>query len=335
MSFSSRAALCVISVVLLASPARAANEDAETFFAQGRKLRVGGDCPNAIVAFRRALDLKPEGLGALRNIAECEESAGQFASARNDWWSLRRAVLQSNDLKYEGWEKDAEEAYTRLAGKVARLTVRITGDSLDRVSVMIDGKPLDPRLLGVELERDLGLHTIEAAYGGAAPVVEKRALAAGAAETVTLKIPTPNPANGPAALAPEAPPIAPPEDHRGLRAAGYVALGVGGLGALGTVVAVIIRSAALSTVDKSCPEPTALCRAQQPVLDAYSRGQTSSTLANVFGGLGIAGVGVGVVMLVVAHPTPAASSAPAGALKVDGGLSPLPGGGQVWAGVRF
>src|SRR6185436_11743436 len=102
-------------------------EDSKTFFAQGRQLRAAGNCPDAIVAFRRALEAFPQGLGALRNIAECEEQLGQFASARNDWWSLRRAVLQSNELRYESWEKDAEQGYARLATKVAKITIRIHG----------------------------------------------------------------------------------------------------------------------------------------------------------------------------------------------------------------
>jgi hypothetical protein len=149
-------------------PASARADDSETFFAQGRALRAEDKCAEAIVAFRRALDLKPQGIGSLRNIAECEEALGQFASARTDWWSLRRAVLQSNEPKYQGWEKDAEEAYRRLEPKVGHLTVRLEGVSIERARVSIDGKPLDPRLVGVELERDLGAHVIEVRYDGAA-----------------------------------------------------------------------------------------------------------------------------------------------------------------------
>ncbi len=341
MRSSSRAALLFAAVLLAAAPARADNQDSETFFAQGRQLRQGGDCVGAVVAFRRALEIKPEGIGALRNVAECEEQLGQFASARNDWWNLRRAVLQSSNPSYDGWDKDAEGAYTRLASKVARITVRITGESLERVRVSIDGKPLDPRLLGVELERDLGLHTIEAAYGGAASVVAKQALVAGATETVTLVIPSPKATDTPVAPLGSAttpppvtpPPVAPPPDNTGLRRAGIAALGVGGLGVVGTVVAIVVRGSALSSVEMSCKATD--CKASQGVADAYSRGQTFSLLANVFGGVGIAGIGAGVAMLVVSGQPSAAAAAPVSAVKVDGGISPLPGGGRVWAEVRF
>ena len=338
MRSSSRAALCFAVVLLLAAPARAANQDAETFFAQGRQLRTSGDCAGAIVAFRRALDIKPEGVGALRNVAECEEKLGQFASARNDWWSLRRAVLQSSDPNYEGWEKDAESAYAKLAGKVAKLTVRLSGEGLDRVRVSIDGKPLDPRLVGVELERDLGVHTIEATFGGVTPLVEKRTLSVGSSETVTLVIPSQKPADSAAegpSPRPTPPVVVPPPDRSGLRTAGYVELGVGGVGVIGTVIASVIRGSALSTVEMACADPKATCRASQEVADANSRGKTSAVLANVFGGVGIAGVVAGATMLLVGSQSSAATPAPASAAKVDGGFAPLSGGGRLWAEVRF
>ncbi|MEO5730888.1 MAG: tetratricopeptide repeat protein, partial [Byssovorax sp.] len=320
MRSSSRAALCFAAVLLLAAPARASNKDAETFFAQGRQLRASGDCVNAIVAFRRALDIKPEGVGALRNVAECEEQLGQFASARNDWWSLRRAVLQSSDPNYEGWEKDAESAYAKLAGKVAKLTVRASGEDLSRVRVSIDGKPLDPRLLGVELERDLGVHTIEATYGGVTPLVEKRTLVAGSSESVTLVIPSPKSgtraAEGSSPTPTPTPPIVAPMDRGGLRTAGYVALGVGGLGAIGTVIATVVRGSALSTVEGACADPNATCRASQEVADANSRGKTSALLANVFGGVGIAGVVTGATLLLVSSRPRAVTPAPTSAAKL-------------------
>src|SRR5262249_34943070 len=155
-----------------------------------------------------------------RNIAECEEQLGEYASARNDWWSLRRAALQSNEARYAGWDKHAEEGYNRLATKVAHLTVRLEGPELERVRVTLDGKPLDPRLIGVELERDLGVHTVEAAYGGVSSVVAKRTLTEGARDVVTLVIPSV--AVRDVAPAP-APAVAPKVDRHGLRTGGFVA----------------------------------------------------------------------------------------------------------------
>jgi hypothetical protein len=333
--------LIVASLASLASPARA--DDSETFFAQGRTLRAQHKCAEAIVAFRRALDVKPQGLGSLRNVAECEEEIGEFASARGDWWSLRRAVLQSNEPKYEGWDKDAEKAYARLEPKVAHLTVKLTGFAPDRARVQIDGKPLDPRLVGVELERDLGLHTVEAVYGGAAPVTEKRSLGVGAHEVVTLNIPEPKAGDAP--LGPPAGPGPAPATggNKAMRAAGIAALTVGGLSVVGAVVSAAVRGAALSSFTCAGPSYTLCGPMTSDALSTVSRGQTASLLVNVFSVLAVAGVGAGIPLVVVGSRSGAAPSgssdppAPPSAANARAviGLVPLFGGAAVHAGVSF
>jgi hypothetical protein len=150
---SSIAVLC-LALAGISTPTSATEEDSKTFFAQGRQLRAAGNCTDAIVAFRRAFEMFPQGLGSLRNIAECEEQLGQFASARNDWWSLRRAVLQSNEPKYIGWDKDAEQGYQRLTNKVAKITIVIHGADPTQLRITIDGRPLDPRRRAGDREAD-------------------------------------------------------------------------------------------------------------------------------------------------------------------------------------
>ena len=118
------AAGSALALIFLANAAAwAGEEDARTLFAKGRQLRADGRCEEAIIEFRRALEVWPEGLGSLRNIAECEEQLGKYAAARRDWWDLRRAVLLSNEAKYEGWDRQAQEAHTRLATKGARVFI--------------------------------------------------------------------------------------------------------------------------------------------------------------------------------------------------------------------
>jgi hypothetical protein len=328
---------------LSSAPAAAGEEDAKSMFAAGRALRAQGKCEDAILQFRRALELHPEGLGSLRNIAECEEQLGKFAAARRDWWDLRRAVLQTNEPKYNGWDKDAEAAYTRLGSKVARVTVKLAGEQLDRVRVSMDGKPLDPRLVGVELERDLGAHTIEAFYGGAAPVMERIELDEGERELVTLNIPVPpkQPAVG---AAPAGPPA--DEGSPGMRTAGVIALGVGAAAAIGTLVTVIMRQAAIAEVEKNCPGWSSgdeQCNALNDTAataakDAQSRGDTASLLVNVFGGVAIAGLGVGLTLVIAGSSSDAPTSgAPRVAPKKNAwiGVSPASGGAMAGAKVSF
>jgi hypothetical protein len=329
---SSLAALCLLVLVAISAPAGATEEDSKTFFAQGRQLRAAGNCADAIVAFRRALEAFPQGLGALRNVAECEEQLGQFASARNDWWSLRRAVLLSNEPKYQGWDKDAEQGYARLAGKVAKITIRIHGADPAALTITIDGKPLDPRLVGVELERDLGPHIVQASYGGAAPVSEKRTLAAGANEVVTLEIPVQkNAPKATAAITARPPP--PDAGNPGLRAAGIASIAVGGASAIATVIALAVRQSALSDFARCKRADGSYEGCPNDLQDSASTGMTASTLVNVFGILTIVGAGAGIPLLIAS--TPSSPAKPSARITAQANLMPLPGGGAARLEVRF
>ncbi|KYG00484.1 hypothetical protein BE20_55480 [Sorangium cellulosum] len=299
------------AALLAAAPAPAlaigAEEDAKTLFARGRELRSAGQCEQAVIAFRSALEIYPEGLGALRNIAECEEEMGRYASARRDWWDLRRAALQSNEAKYAGWSEDAELRYRALGNKVGTLTVRLHGaEGRSPVQVVLDGKPLDPRLLGVALERDLGAHTVELFYGGAAPILERVELTPGASRDVTLTVPAPLPARD--ARPPDAAPA--PPSSSGVRTGGYIALGVGGAGAIATAVALVVRASALSKVEDGCsPAGGGGYVCPRSLQGDYDRGKTATTLAGVFAGVGLVGIGAGVTLLLLS-PSEAASPAP-------------------------
>lgn len=335
---SSKRIAAALWIALLASaapgPALASEEDARTFFAQGRELRTAGKCDQAIVAFRRALELFPTGLGALRNIAECEEKLGLYASARRDWWDLRRAVLQTSEPKYAGWDKEAERRHGELDGKVARLVIKLVGEKLEGVKLVLDGKPLDPRLVGVELERDLGVHTVEAFFEGATPIAEKITLGEGAREVVTLKIPR-------AAAAPK-PVVKRPVDRGSstLRTAGFVSLGVGGAGLIATGIAIAVRAGALADLEDGCLDYPR-CPSTPALKGSYDTGVTASTLANVFGGVALAGIGAGVALVILSRGSgePPASEAPSGGARSSAsaciGVSPIAGGAQASAMVRF
>src|SRR5689334_6918022 len=64
MSRSVASCLIVTAALLLApSTAFAGKAESETFFANGRELRMAGKCAEAIPEFRRALETYPDGLG--------------------------------------------------------------------------------------------------------------------------------------------------------------------------------------------------------------------------------------------------------------------------------
>jgi hypothetical protein len=288
-----RVAVAVVMLGLHSPEASAQAGQSETFFAEGRKLRQAGKCHEALTVFKRSLELDPARIGSLRNIAECEVELRRHASARRSYWDLRRAALQSSDPRYQGWDKAAEAAYDALTPKVPRLTIKLSGsgDTRQRTKVTIDGLPLDPRMVDVELEQDEGSHIVEADYGAVSPMVEKVSLKEGERRTLTLIIPEA------ATPAPTASSAATPPPARGpLFVAGVSGLALGGAALVGFGIAAGVREGALSEVSGTCPGLQGCDPALQGAVD---RGKAASTMVNVF--LGVAGVSLaaGAALLIV------------------------------------
>lgn len=301
-ALSVQLAFAPLAFAPLARAGSAEEAAAMDLFTQGRELRKKGDCASAVPLFRKSWELSKKGLGALRNIAECEEQLGRFASSRRAWLELSRALLVNADPKYEGWSGDANAAAERLAPKVARMTVEITVRSdkgerpmspSDHVRVLVDGEELDPKLLEVPLDRDPGTYLVRA-EGGRIPVEKRVTLVAGAAATVSLTVEVPTEVvPAPAPPKPETPPMG---ASSGARTAGWIALGVGGVAAIGAGVALIVRQSALSELKDGCPKwETGPCPTS--LRDTVDRGQTATTMSIVLGATALVGVGVGVGLL--------------------------------------
>jgi hypothetical protein len=294
-------AFALVSRSALADP----TADAKDLFARGRDLRQQGDCAGAIPTFRKAYALYPAGLGSLRNIAECEEGLGQFASARRAWLDLKRALVGSEDRKYAGWSTDAEEAAARLAPKVATLIVVVEGVAEPQVSV--DGELLVPRLLSTPLERDPGRYDVRAAAGHGRGVVEEVVeLAPGATRRVTLRPPvvvaltsTPTSIADPtAAAAPTA------TRARPYSTAGWLLVGAGATSLVGAGISLAIRQYAMSDLDDACPSHTGCSPSLQSTVD---RGHTAGVLFVVLGGAGVAGVAGGLALVLTSRPSGSAT----------------------------
>jgi hypothetical protein len=279
--------------LLAAEPAQAGEEESKTFFAQGRELRLQGRCVDAVGAFRRAIDSSPSGLGALRNIAECEEALSRFASARRTYWDLRVAVLKSGDPKYEGWDTHAEEAFARLAKRVPKLVVHVRGT--DTPTVRVNGRPLEKALLDTELEQDVGDVDIVLDDGSSAPPRKTLRLEEGKSYEVVLEAGT-TPSRKSGATPGE------PNGPSPMTIAGGVSLGVASLSLGGIVVAAVIRGTALDTIEQECPS---LAGCDPSLRGPMDDGETSSLLVNVFAvGTAIAG-GLGVALLTAGALSPA------------------------------
>ena len=339
MSFRSRfLSVSLVAATLLASlsvanPAFAdAESDAKDLFARGRDLRNKGDCAAASPLFFKAWKIYPQGLGNLRNYAECEEQLGHFTSARRAWLDVKRALLTAaNDPKYEGWDKDAEEAASRLQPKVAVVTVDVTvrtpqgeGPASEKsgVELLVNGEPVAANLIGTPLERDPGIYKIRLQAPDAQPVEQSVSLAAGDNKHVALRIvrtPSDKGVDG-----------GYPGEEGGSssqKTIGWVAIGIGGAALVGSGVTFLLRSAALSDLEAACgPDYENTCPQSKQAErdDAVDQGKLMGTLSPILLGAGVVGVGAGVALLLTAP-----KSSPKTGLRI------YPGLGRIDATYRF
>jgi hypothetical protein len=308
------AAVLVLGTGLVPAVARAdPASDAKDLFARGRDMRARGDCAGAAGLFRRAWETFPEGLGSLRNLAECEEQLGHFASSRRAWLDLKRGLITTSDHKYDGWSQDADQAAARLAPKLATVTIDLNLVGPDGaattggkgVDVTMDGEPLATVLIGTPLERDPGRHVVR--VGGARvhdPQQKALDLAAGDTKRVAMRVVVtpdksdPNDAAVPAAGGAQGGSEPPIEDggasaRATRRMIGWIAIGAGGASLVGAGISLGVRQAALNDVNGTCHNGMCPNGWQSTV----SRGDLAATLVNVLGAVGILGVAGGIVLL--------------------------------------
>ncbi|MFO0666888.1 MAG: hypothetical protein U0174_23255 [Polyangiaceae bacterium] len=327
--------ICTTSLVARAD----ADSDAQDLFVRGRDLREKGDLAGAVTLFRKANSLAPNRLGSLRNVAECEEQLGHYASSRRAWLELKRQLLTNRDAKYETWSKDAEDAAARLLPKVAQLTLEVTVKRPDGegpvmasqgqgggVEITINGEALPLALAATTLDRDPGHFDIRVAGKDVeAPATQSLDLTAGASKTVKLRV----------VLKPPPPPDAPVfiEHMHPRRVAGFVTLGFGAASLIASSVTFALRQGALGDLETACPKyETQPC--PRSASSAVSKGETMSTLTTVFlisGGV-LAATGLTLVLASpdikepsAANPKPIAKTSlrlsPAwGGLMLDGGF---------------
>lgn len=289
------AAAIGISITCAAPSAFADPEsDAKDLFAKGRDLREKNDCGTAAPLFRKAWTIYPQGLGSLRNLAECEEQLGHFASSRRAWLDLKRALITApNDPKYQDWDRDAEEAAKRLQPKVASFVVDVIITSpqgeapateKSGVELFVNGEEVKGTLVGTPLERDPGTYRIRAQAKDAQPVEQQVALNAGDNPHVTIRI----------KVVPHEPPAVTTEDHSTRRTVGWILTGVGAAALVGGGVTLLLRQGALSDVDDACSSHE---NCDPKLKDTVDRGKTMSTLTSILLPVGAASVAAGLVLV--------------------------------------
>ncbi|MDX2088146.1 MAG: hypothetical protein SFX73_09855 [Kofleriaceae bacterium] len=154
----------IFCLALFASTAhadRAAKADA--LFKQGKKQLVEKHYSEACATFEEVDKLDP-GIGAKLNVARCYEEWGRLAVAYRWYEQAIATASASKDERLPKIKQLAED----LDANVPRITIKVqAGANPDIVAtITLDGKPLDPSKLNVEVRVDPGPHRIEYVLDG-------------------------------------------------------------------------------------------------------------------------------------------------------------------------
>ncbi|MBL9025030.1 MAG: hypothetical protein JNL21_22730 [Myxococcales bacterium] len=320
-----RKLLFAVAVVLACSPARSEAQPrketrGQVLFREGKEAMARGELDVACSKFQQSYD-DEKALGPLLNQADCEEKRGRRADALGLWQLAVIATQPGTDER-----KFAEGRVAELTALLPTLSIRWSGQLAEAAEVTVDGKPFAAD--GQRRPIDPGTHSIVARTAGGHVVTESVTLEPKAARDIVLEAPRAGEPSSPAPSGASRPPQPPPAEPSGAWIAGWVVGGVGALSLVGFgVTGGLILGKSSEWKDAGCDEDTTLgdCESIKPGMGLW--------VANgVTLGAGIAGLGVGIILVATQWPGASTPDEP-GAATVS--IGPGPGDAGLAVGARF
>lgn len=326
-SFSARPALVAITVLLsqtlapLAAHAQDDSSAAETAAAralaiEGLKLAQSGNCNEAVDKLERSEKLRHSPI-VLGRLGECLVNLGKLVEGTESLRRMLREPLPPDpsvalQQAYERAQAALDAAKPRIAG----LTINVKAPPEAKVSVTVDGEPVPPAAVGIEIPADPGDHAIEATAPGFLKATVRAKVAAGEKQAVSLELerdpnaPLPTAGDGAEPAASEDPAAPPPSgasagdgmsfpndavpEREPNRTPAFLAYGVGAVG-LGVGIGFgLAAMGAKSDLDSACTNDVCPPDEQDRLDSAKTKG-TISTIGFAVGGVGLA---LGTILLV-------------------------------------
>jgi hypothetical protein len=197
----------------------------------------------ALDKFRRVAAVK-ETANVRYRIASCLDALGRRAEALASYAAAARLGAQDPFMSDAVQASRARAA--ELDASVARLSVVVPADAPAGTEVRVDEGAVELGALGAPVPLDPGHHTLRATAPGRVPFETAVTLSAGGRVSiaVTLPLAAPSPAS--------ASPSPGPGGTRATPTAAWVAVGVGGALAVGSVVALVLRQSNMATLNRDC-----------------------------------------------------------------------------------
>ncbi len=244
-----------------------------------------GDYAEARALLRRAYALIPAPTIGLME-ARALVKMGNLVEAAERYEVARRTEVDAGASDaFKAAVRDADAELAKLRPRIPLLTIRIKGTTKKKVEVQLDGEPVPAPLVGVRQPVNPGKHGVRLLLDDRPTPSKELDLEEGAEETVELDV-----TDGAATVGSHA-----TTDSVSQRTWAWVALGVGGAGLATGVVSGALMNGKDSDLEKVCtPECPASAESD---LDSF---RTYRTVSFIGYGVGIAGVGLGAVLLLTA-----------------------------------
>jgi hypothetical protein len=279
------------------APGEAALQAAREQFGQARALEDEGRWAEALAVFQRVGTVKmtPQ---VRFHIALCMEKVGALADALALFQTAAGEALSSApDVVTE-----ANQHIRDLEQRTPTLTVTVSGGAPGD-EVMLDGTRIPPM---EPLKANPGPHTVAVRRGGRVVIEERVVLSEGKPQTIEIKAPG---GEGESKADP----------GRMQRTLGWTAVGVSAASFVGMGVFIGLRAKAIGDLSAQCPTFTGCDPSVEPIV---RQGQTTSTLVNVFAGVGGVAAASGVVLLLTAPAPPRRAPASVSGLRVLPAVGP-------------
>jgi tetratricopeptide (TPR) repeat protein len=310
-------AVSIATILALVSVASAdKKERADALFKEGKKLMAEKRYADACASFEESYKLDP-GIGAQLNIAKCYEEWGKLGRAFTTYQAAEKAARDTGDKRAD----DIKGLIAELDSQVPRLTVNLPKDAPKGFQVTMDKKPIT--VLGQAFVVDPGPKTLEWWVGDGPKKQKIVAVERGGESEVTLDVPKgtvikpdKGDGDGDGGGGGDEKPVTktkaavPGRTQR----IGGIALGGAGVLAIGvsSIMTLSARGKYNDALDMYCNGMTNQCDPQG--LDITHDARSTANTATVIFLVGVAAVGGGVALYLLAPKATSASSS-----EEDGG----------------
>ena len=247
-------------------------------------------------------------------IARAQAKLGNLVEAQEAYIKIERDHLAPNAPRaFTDAQAAATEEEEALAPRVPTLKVDVAGADGKDVDVTLDGVSLPAALIGMAGPINPGSHTLRAKSSNAVSEPVTVTITEGAKQTATLTLtPLAATAAEPAETSAAAT-LSPSDDSRatasrsGLRAGGWLAMGLGGAGVTVGTVFVVKNHQDRNDANALCGSQGCPASRRADVVSFDDGANSSATIAWVSYGVGAAGLITGTALLLLSHGGPAAT----------------------------